>query len=74
MHFMEHRLDVRGLLCPLPLIRARALVPRLVPGDALVVLTTDPEARIDLAALATDERLGYSIDDGDEGWCITLRR
>jgi tRNA 2-thiouridine synthesizing protein A len=68
---MERVLDVRGLRCPLPLIRARAALPGT---DALIVLTTDPEARIDLAALAADEGRRCDIAPDGEGWRITLRR
>ncbi|MGI8624264.1 MAG: sulfurtransferase TusA family protein [Solirubrobacteraceae bacterium] len=72
---MEHALDVRGLRCPLPLIRARALVGRLAPGDALLVLATDPEAPVDLGALAADERLAFSVEAREGGvLAITLRR
>ena len=52
---MERTLDARGLACPLPLVKARAALAGLGPGDALVVLATDPEAPIDLAALAADD-------------------
>lgn len=44
--------DARGMLCPLPLALAREAMSRLRAGDELVVLTTDPEATIDLAAWA----------------------
>ena len=57
---MEHTVDARGLSCPLPLIKARAALPGLGPGDELVVLATDPEAPIDLAALAADAGLGVA--------------
>ena len=62
-HTVERVLDVRGLLCPLPLIRARQA---LEPGVTLIVLATDPEAQIDLAALAADEgrRFTQSVNDG----------
>ena len=72
---MEHPLDVRGLRCPIPLLRARAALPQILPGDALVVLTTDPEASIDLAALAVDESLTFEATavTRDE-WRLTLRR
>jgi tRNA 2-thiouridine synthesizing protein A len=52
---MSRTLDVRGLHCPVPLIRARAALAGMRPGEQLVVLATDPEAPIDLAALAADE-------------------
>ncbi len=71
---MEHRLDVRGLRCPVPYVRAKALVPQLAAGDALVVLATDPEAPVDLGALAVDEGLAFDcVRDGAE-WRLTLRR
>lgn len=47
--------DARGLRCPLPLVKARAALADLAPSDTLVVLATDPESPIDLAALASDE-------------------
>jgi tRNA 2-thiouridine synthesizing protein A len=71
---MVRTLDVRGLRCPLPLLRARALVGELGPGDALEVLATDPEAPIDLAALAADAALGFSAAEEDGGWRIVLLR
>jgi tRNA 2-thiouridine synthesizing protein A len=73
---MDRTLDVRGLRCPLPLIRARAVVGDLAPGDALEVLATDPEAPIDLAALAADAGLGFAcVVEADVGvWRITLSR
>ena len=67
---MERLLDVRGLRCPIPYVRARALVAELAPGETLVVLATDPEAPVDLGALAADEGLELAVD-GEE---IRLRR
>lgn len=62
MQAMEHVLDLRGLHCPLPLIRARAALPGLGAGDTLVVLATDPEAPVDLGALAADHALGFAVE------------
>ena len=47
-------LDARGLACPLPAIKARLALAALPPGGALLVLATDPEAPIDVAAVAAD--------------------
>ena len=71
---MVRTLDVRGLRCPLPLIRARAALPALAPGDVLEVLATDPEAPIDLAALAADAALDCDVEVAGTGWRITLLR
>jgi tRNA 2-thiouridine synthesizing protein A len=66
---VERVLDVRGLRCPLPLIRARQA---LEPGVTLVVLATDPEAPIDLAALAADEGRAFSQSERDGVWRLVL--
>lgn len=39
----------------MPLLLARRRMAELAPGDTLLVLATDPEAPIDLAAWAADE-------------------
>ncbi len=65
-----YSLDVRGMRCPIPYVRAKPRVPDLGPGDTLIVLFTDPEARIDLAALAHDEELAIERD----GERLTLTR
>jgi tRNA 2-thiouridine synthesizing protein A len=49
---VPHVVDARGLRCPLPLVRARQALVTLAREDTLVVLATDPEAPIDLAAFA----------------------
>lgn len=41
-------LDVRGLLCPLPVLKARKAIGRLKTGDRLLVEATDPMAAIDI--------------------------
>jgi TusA-related sulfurtransferase len=51
--------DARGLLCPLPLTLAKRRMDELAPGETLVVLATDPEAPIDLAAWAAAEEHAY---------------
>jgi tRNA 2-thiouridine synthesizing protein A len=56
---VPHSLDARGLVCPLPLLRARAAMAALDPGDILIVLADDPEAPVDLAAFAADEGHAY---------------
>jgi len=53
-------LDARGLLCPLPLTLAKRRMGELGAGETLLVLATDPEASIDLAAWAADEGHGYA--------------
>lgn len=67
-------LDLRDLRCPLPLIRARAALPGLAAGDTLVVLATDPEAPVDLGALAADHGLTCRVKHDGDVMRISLRR
>ena len=43
-------LDVRNLLCPLPVLRTSQRVTSLTAGDVLTVIATDPGALHDLPA------------------------
>jgi tRNA 2-thiouridine synthesizing protein A len=59
--------DARGLACPLPLTLAKRRMAELEPGETLLVLATDPEAPIDLAAWAARE--GHSYEERRlDGW------
>ena len=59
--------DARGLACPLPLTMAKRAMAALEPGSTLVVLSTDREAPIDLAAWAL--AAGHSYSEAVlEGW------
>ena len=51
--------DARGLACPLPLAMAKRDMAALEPGATLLVLATDPESPIDLAAWAAEAGHGY---------------
>ena len=69
---MEQVIDARGLRCPLPYVRARAALDGLAPGTALVVLATDPEAPVDLGALAADHGMACAVARDGGGWRIVL--
>ncbi|HYH17311.1 MAG TPA: sulfurtransferase TusA family protein [Azospirillum sp.] len=57
-------LDAKGLLCPLPVLRARKAMKTLEIGDVLVVEATDPSAPRDFQAFceATGNVLLSSAD------------
>lgn len=44
----ETRLDLRGLHCPMPVLRARKALRALPPGAVLVLDCTDPLTVIDI--------------------------
>jgi tRNA 2-thiouridine synthesizing protein A len=60
-------LDARGLSCPLPLTMARRRMGDLRAGEQLLVMATDPEAALDLAAYAADSGFGFE-ERPAEGW------
>lgn len=41
-------IDARGLKCPLPVLKMEKRLAALPPGATLIVLATDPMARIDI--------------------------
>jgi TusA-related sulfurtransferase len=47
---------------------AKRRMAELGPGDTLVVLATDPEATIDLAAWAGEDGHSYAEAAGAGGW------
>jgi tRNA 2-thiouridine synthesizing protein A len=69
---MPPLLDARGLACPLPAVKASAALAALAPGETLVVLATDPEAPVDIGALAADGGHGFRAEREGRGWRLTL--
>ncbi len=45
----------------MPLMLARRRMAELAPGETVLVMTTDPEAPIDLAAWASEEGHGFRV-------------
>lgn len=45
---MKHELDALGLLCPLPVLKARKRLSALAAGDELHVMADDPAAVVDM--------------------------
>jgi len=43
-----HELDAIGLLCPLPVLKARKRMQNLSSGDILIVAADDPAAVVDV--------------------------
>jgi tRNA 2-thiouridine synthesizing protein A len=60
-------LDLKGLLCPLPVLRANKATRNLSPGTIIEVLVTDPQAPKDFEAFcetAGHEFIQCSEQDG----------
>jgi tRNA 2-thiouridine synthesizing protein A len=61
-------LDVRGLNCPLPILRTKKRLVTLAPGQRLRVRATDPHSVIDFTAFclrSEHELLEHHETDGE---------
>ena len=50
----EERLDLRGLKCPLPALKARKRLASMAVGSVLLVEATDPMSAIDIPNMARE--------------------
>ena len=67
MTHVDDTLDARGLLCPLPVLRARKRLGAMAPGAVLRMLADDPAAIVDVphyCAESGHELLAQSEADG----------
>lgn len=74
---MDHptTLDARGLLCPLPVLRARKALQPLPGGALLRVLTDDPAALIDMPHFCAEA--GHALvahEDAGDHQVFTLKK
>lgn len=52
---MSAELDARGLLCPLPVLKARKRLAALAPGEVLEMLADDPAAVVDVPHFCAEQ-------------------
>jgi len=50
---LADELDCRGLRCPLPVLKTEKRLLQMKPGESVVVLATDPIAKIDIPLFCT---------------------
>lgn len=60
----DAELDARGLLCPLPVLKARKRLAGLAPGAVLRVLADDPAAVVDIPHFCAEQ--GHALIARDE--------
>ena len=58
-------IDCRGLKCPLPVLKTEKRLAQLKPGDQVIVLATDPIAKIDIPLFCTQN--GHRCEMSSEG-------
>ena len=64
----DAELDARGLLCPLPVLKARKRLGALAPGAVLRVLADDPAARVDFPHFCRETGHVLVAQAECEGW------
>ena len=72
---MTHELDALGLLCPLPVLKARKRLMGLDSGEVLILLTDDPAAVVDVPHFCAEA--GHVLEDhAEDGAAIrwTIRK
>ena len=50
----DRELDVSGLKCPLPVLKARKVLLAMTPGERLRVVATDPLSAVDMPHFAAE--------------------
>lgn len=68
----ETMLDLSGLLCPLPVFKARKKLEAMTSDSILVVLATDPMAAIDMPHFC-NEQGHILLDQSIDGQTLTFR-
>ncbi len=72
---VDQVIDIKGLNCPLPVLKTKRALELLKPGQVLKVIATDPGVKIDIPALL--DRLGDELlrmDEKDGELIFFIRR
>ncbi len=65
--------DVRGLNCPIPLLKTRKAMAVAAAGESVTVLVTDPDSVLDIRAFAQIEGFSCEVSEAPPGiWCFRL--
>jgi tRNA 2-thiouridine synthesizing protein A len=69
---LDDQLDVKGLLCPLPVLKARKRLQSMASGAILHVTATDPMAAIDMPHFCHEQ--GYELlEQATRDGCLYFR-
>ncbi len=60
----DQLLDVTGLLCPLPVLKARKRLEAMAQGAVLKVIATDPMSAIDMPHFCNEQ--GHVLLSGEQ--------
>lgn len=71
----DRQIDLRGLNCPLPVLKTKKALSEMQPGQILHAITTDPMSVIDFTVFC--ERAGHDLlnkTEDDEEFGFWIRR
>lgn len=71
----DNMLDLKGLKCPLPVLKTRKALSKLSSGEELIVVTTDPMAEIDIPHFCQEH--GHTLVEAertDDGYRFRLSK
>lgn len=60
-------MDLQGLLCPLPVLKARKRLEAMRAGEILIVLASDPMAAIDIPHFCQEQGHELLLQQNDSG-------
>jgi tRNA 2-thiouridine synthesizing protein A len=60
----EEFVDASGLLCPLPVLKARKRLLQMKSGDILKIVATDPMSAIDMPHFCSEQ--GHTLLSADQ--------
>jgi tRNA 2-thiouridine synthesizing protein A len=52
-------LDAKGMLCPIPVVKAKKLLAKMSLGQSILIETTDPVAQIDIPHMCS--QFGFKL-------------
>lgn len=71
----DAELDAIGLLCPLPVLKARKRLRALEPGQVLRMLADDPAALVDVPHFCAESGHDLlAIEDAEDGQVYLIRK
>lgn len=67
--------DVREMICPMPLLKLKQALNRVDGGDVVSLVATDPTSKHDIVAFAriAQHQLSYVEDKGDITFLVTKK-
>lgn len=72
---VQQDLDLRGLNCPLPILRTKQALRELTPGDLVRVVATDPHSVIDFTGFCdTTEHELIAHEQAEGEFIFTIRK